>query len=129
VPSTAEPAYAPAVNARLGAMVAVAALLALGSSACGDDSGAADTLPPLITTTTSTTIAATTTTMVTLYEVKSGDSLSRIAQKFNVDQAALMMLNGITNPDHIEAGQVLKLPPPIVAADTTSPSSTAPVTT
>jgi LysM repeat protein len=117
------------VNARLGAMVAVAALLPLGAAACGDDSGSADTLPPLITTTTSTTIPATTTTVVTLYEVKSGDSLSKIADKFNVDQAALMMLNGISDPNHIEAGQVLKLPPPKAAVDTTSPESSAPVTT
>lgn len=119
----------PAVNARLGVMVAVAALLPLGAAACGDDSGSADTLPPLITTTTTTTIPATTTTAVTLYEVKSGDSLSAIAQKFNVDQAALMMLNGISDPDHIEAGQVLKLPPPKPAVDTTSPDSSAPSTT
>jgi LysM repeat protein len=119
----------PLVNARLGAMVAVAALLPLGAAACGDDSSSADTLPPLITTTTSTTIPPTTTTIVTLYEVKSGDSLSKIAEKFGIDQAALMMLNGISNPDHIEAGQVLKLPPPTtIAVDTTSGSS-APSTT
>jgi LysM repeat protein len=118
----------PPVNARLGAMVAVAALLSLGAAACGDDSGSADTLPPLITTTTSTTIPATSTTVVSLYEVQSGDSLSKIAQKFNVDQAALMMLNGISDPDHIEAGQVLKLPPP-KAPETTSPDTSAPTTT
>ena len=123
------PPMLPPVNARLGAMVAVAALLPLGAAACGDDSGSADTLPPLITTTTSTTILATTTTVVTLYEVQSGDSLSKIAEKFKVDQAALMMLNGITDPNHIEAGEVLKLPPPKVVVDTTAADSSAPSTT
>jgi LysM repeat protein len=116
-----------AVNARLGVMVAVAVLLTVGAAACGDDSGSADTLPPLITTTTSTTILATTTTTVSLYTIQSGDSLSKIAEKFNVDQAALMMLNGITDPDHIEAGQVLKIPPPI-AATTTVPAASSTLT-
>ncbi len=117
------------VNARLGAMVAVAALLPLGAAACGDDSGSADTLPALITTTSTTTIPPTTTTIVSLYEVKSGDSLSKIAEKFGIDQAALMMLNGISNPDHIEAGQVLKLPPPTTVAATSGESSSVPPVT
>ncbi len=113
-----------AVNARLGVMVAVAVLMPLGAAACGDDSESADTLPPLITTTTSTTMPPTTTTTVSLYTIQSGDSLSKIAEKFNVDQAALMMLNGITDPDHIEAGQVLKMPPPL-PPPTTAPASSS----
>jgi peptidoglycan endopeptidase LytE len=108
-------------------MVAVAVLLPFGAAACGDDSGSADTLPPLITTTTSTTLLETTTTTVSLYTIQSGDSLSAIAEKFNVDQAALMMLNGISDPDHIEAGQVLKIPPQIVAT-TTVPASSSTLT-
>ena len=39
-----------------------------------------------------------------------------------------MMLNGITDPDHIEAGQVLKIPPP-VAATSTVPAASSTVTT
>lgn len=116
------------VNARLGLMVAVAVLMPLGAGACGDDASSADTLPPLITTTTTTTVLQTTTTAVSLYTIQSGDSLSKIAEKFKVDQAALMMLNGITDPDHIEAGQVLKLPPP-VADTTTVPAASSTVTT
>jgi LysM repeat protein len=92
-------------------------------AACGDDSGSTDTLPPMITTTTSTTMLVTTTTMVSYYEVQSGDILSKIAESFGVTQAALMSVNGIDDPDHIEAGQVLKIPPPQQVADTLPPAS------
>lgn len=102
----------------------VAATLPWAAAACGDDSASSDTLPSMITTTTTTTIPPTTTTIVSLYEVQSGDSLSAIAEKFGVDQAALMMVNGITDPDHIEAGSVLTIPPPTTAAATTTPTST-----
>lgn len=93
-------------------------------AACGDDSGSTDTLPPMITTTTtSTTMLVTTTTMVSYYEVQSGDILSKIAESFGVTQAALMSVNGIDDPDHIEAGQVLKIPPPQQVADTLPPTT------
>lgn len=41
------------------------------------------------------------------YKVKAGDTLSGIAQKFNTTTEALQNLNGISNPNHIEAGQLL----------------------
>lgn len=44
------------------------------------------------------------------YRVRAGDSLSLIAQRFGTDVATLAALNGLTNPDHIEVGQVLRLP-------------------
>lgn len=100
------------------------AVLAVAAG-CGDDSGSSDTLPPMITTTTTTTMLVTTTTMVSYYEVQSGDILSKIAESFGVTQADLMSVNGIDDPDHIEAGQVLKIPPPKQVADTLPPTSAA----
>ena len=67
---------------------------------------------PVETTTTSTVPPTTTTVYVELirYTVKSGDSLFAIAKLNNLDMAQLMQLNSITNPDHVETGQVLIFP-------------------
>jgi peptidoglycan endopeptidase LytF len=112
-------------GARWGAMVAASVLMPLIAGACGDDSESVGTLPPLITTTTSTTIVVTTTTTLSFYTVQANDTLSKIATKFGVDQAALMALNGITDPDHVELGEVLQIPPPTtVAAETTTSTTT-----
>lgn len=43
------------------------------------------------------------------YTVKSGDTLSAIAQKHNTTVAALVRLNNIPDPDRIFPGQVLRL--------------------
>lgn len=50
------------------------------------------------------------------YKVKKGDSLSKIAAEKKTTVKALQDLNNISDPDHIEAGQTLKIP----AATTTS---------
>jgi len=67
---------------------------------------------------TPTTVATTTTTTTTtiylppiVYLVERGDTLFSIAQEFQVDMQALMDLNGITNPDRVEAGDGLVMPP------------------
>jgi membrane-bound lytic murein transglycosylase D len=44
------------------------------------------------------------------YRVRSGDSLSTIAQKHRTSVRTLQRLNGIRNPNRIRAGMVLKLP-------------------
>ncbi len=95
-------------------------------AACGDGSGdlASVTLPPIITTTTTTTRPPTQTTVPTRYRVKSGDILTVIAAKFHVSLKELMALNRITRPDHIERGQILKLPKPIPTT-TTSTTTTS----
>ncbi|HQZ86711.1 MAG TPA: LysM domain-containing protein, partial [Actinomycetota bacterium] len=100
-------------RARLVLMSAAAALLPVAVVACGDDAKPTETLPPIYTTTTTTTLFITTTTHLEIYEVKSGDGLGKIAEKFGVTIDELMAANGITNPDHIEVGQKLKIPPPV----------------
>jgi lysozyme len=107
----------------VGWLAIAAVLLPVTVAACGDDSESAGTLPPLLTTTTTTTILVTTTTTITYYVVQSGDTLSKIANRFSVDQADLMAINGITDPDHIEKGQELRIPPPKAVTETL-PSNT-----
>jgi LysM repeat protein len=46
--------------------------------------------------------------------VQPGDSLSVIAERFDVRIEDLIALNGITNPDQIQAGQKLQIPPPTI---------------
>lgn len=48
------------------------------------------------------------------YTVKSRDTLSSIALKFNIDVAALMQANEIQNANLLYVGQVLKVPAPIL---------------
>ena len=42
--------------------------------------------------------------------VKPGETLSDIAARYGVSMTALMRLNGISNPDHVEIGSRLKVP-------------------
>lgn len=44
------------------------------------------------------------------YTVKSGDTLEKIAKRFNCKIDALARKNGITNPKKLQIGQVLRLP-------------------
>lgn len=44
------------------------------------------------------------------YRVKSGDTLSAIAARFNTTTRVLIRLNGITDPSKLKIGQILKLP-------------------
>lgn len=43
------------------------------------------------------------------YTVQSGDTLSAIGQRFGKDYHEIAAKNGITNPDYIQVGQVLKI--------------------
>jgi len=93
----------------------------LGAS-CGADELSNAPLPPMYTTTTSTTSLTTTTVEAPkLYEVQSGDQLGNIADSYGVDMTELMALNGITNPDKIQVGQVLKIPPSTAPVAVTLP--------
>ena len=42
--------------------------------------------------------------------VRSGETLSDIADRYGISVGALMRMNGMRNADHVEVGQVLKLP-------------------
>jgi LysM repeat protein len=46
------------------------------------------------------------------YVVREGDSLSIIADRFNVSEGAIMAANGLEDPDRILVGQELVIPPP-----------------
>jgi LasA protease len=48
-----------------------------------------------------------------IYVVRMGDSLASIASQFNVTIGMLITANAISNPDLIEDGQTLVIPPPI----------------
>ena len=89
--------------------------------ACGDDSAARDTLPPIATTTTTTTILQTTTTYPDVYVLQPGDTLGNVAARFGTTIAELQAINGISDPNKVQAGQKIIMPPP--------PSTTAPPTT
>ncbi|MCP9886820.1 LysM peptidoglycan-binding domain-containing protein [Cyanobium sp. ATX 6A2] len=46
------------------------------------------------------------------YTVKSGETLSEIAARFNTSTERLIQLNGIQNPDHVTSGSRLRIPMP-----------------
>jgi LysM repeat protein len=80
---------------------------------------------------TTTTAPVTTTTIATFYEVQSGDTLFIIAQRFETDMQSIIDLNRLTDPDRIQAGQKLQIPPPTVLVtglpdDTDPPEDTSP---
>jgi LysM repeat protein len=55
--------------------------------------------------------------------VQKGDTLTSIAKMFGVTVAQLLAANKIRNPDHVEAGQQLTIPPPTAAGAPTAPAS------
>jgi len=114
---------------RLVVLSAALAATPVAVVACGDGGGeVAGTLPAIATTTTSSVLATTTTVYVEqTYEVQSGDNLTAIARRLGVSISDLMALNGIVNPDQVQAGQVLKVPPPTVPVDPSSTSSAPPL--
>ena len=104
-------------------MVGVGLLAPFVAAACGSDgSSTAATLPAIVTTsTTSSTIAPSTTLVVTYYVIQPGDRLGNIAASFGVTVDALMQVNGITDPDKINAGDQLEIPTGIVVTNTLPP--------
>lgn len=106
-------------------LTALFVALPVAGASCGDDEAAGGTLPPIATTTT-TTIPVTTTTewVPQTYVIQPGDRLQDIADKYGVDAGQLALLNGITNPDRIEAGDELEIPPPTTPSTTTSTTTT-----
>ena len=113
---------------RLRLVLFAAAFVALPvlNVACGDDSAARDTLPPIATTTTTTTILQTTTTYPDVYVLQPGDTLGNVAARFGTTIAELQAINGITDPNKVQAGQKIIMPPP---PSTTTPPEGATATT
>jgi LysM repeat protein len=79
-------------------------------AACGTtDEASRQTLPP-IRTTTSTTSTTTTIPNDRFYTIQRGDTLAVIAAKFRVTIESIVDLNGLPNPDAIQAGQTIEIP-------------------
>lgn len=60
------------------------------------------------------------TTSASTYTVKSGDTLSQIAERFNTSYTKLAQNNHLTNPNHIYVGQVLQVNGSSTTASTTA---------
>ncbi len=73
-----------------------------------------------------TTGTAPTPSSSTTYVVQAGDSLSKIARKFNVSLSALIAANGITNSNLVYVGQTLTIPG---TASGPTPTQAAPAAT
>jgi LysM repeat protein len=118
-----------------GVIATALAALSVGLAACGDDGGVAGgvaggpTLPPIVTTSTVVVTVPTETTLPRFYEVQRGDTLTEIAVAFGLPVQAIMELNGLTDPNDLQAGQMLTLPPRSIVATAlppTVPGQTAP---
>ena len=108
-----------------GASGLFGALVLMGCS--GGDSGSGLTLPIVRSVPESSVVQESTTTLPIfseLYTIQSGDTLSEIAQIFGVSVDDLISFNAISNPDAIEAGQVLKVPAPANPPVINPPEST-----
>jgi LysM repeat protein len=113
---------------RLATAAVLAVLTVVGVSCGTTDPAAQERLPPMQTTVPTT---STTTTTVApgdfLYVVQSGDTLGKIADRFNVTIVAIVERNGLPSADAIQAGQKLEIPEGLLviddgrSADTTEP--------
>lgn len=93
---------------------------AVGVVACGTtDEASRETLPPLITTTSTTEPVVTDPNegKTEFYEIKSGDSIGRIAAAFGVPPSEIIRINNIENPDTIQVGQIIQIPTDVVLID------------
>ena len=106
---------------------AIVMLLAVTTAGCGTtDKASRETLPPIL-----TTIAVTTSTSSTVpagqrfYVIQSGDTLGTIATGFGVTVQSIVDLNGLANPDDIQAGQTIEIPSGLtVIAEIPAPTTT-----
>jgi LysM repeat protein len=112
------------------AVLAMTVLGAASFAGCGTtDEASRETLPPI-----RTTIAITTTTSTTVppgqrfYVIKPGDTLGTIAATLSVTVQSIVDLNGLANPDDIQAGQTIEIPSGVTVIDNL-PTTIAPSTT
>jgi LysM repeat protein len=84
----------------------------LFAASCGEPATEGATLPPIATTsTTSTTVFVPTTIVYVYHEVQSGETLFKIAENYGVTVDEIIAANNLDDPDHIEAGATLRIPP------------------
>ena len=99
------------------ALASLPVVLALVAGACGaTDKASTEPLPPIRTTTSTTTIPGTTLPkgVRQFYTIKQGDTLAISASATSVTVQSIIDLNGIDNPDSIQAGQTIEIPDGIV---------------
>lgn len=61
------------------------------------------------------------------YTIQPGDSIAGIAAKFNSTEEAIITENAITDPNAIQAGQLLVIPVNLVTATPTRPPTSTPI--
>lgn len=97
-----------------GVIVGLGALVLV---ACGGGASATPTPTPSPIATVSATpaagppLATPTPAAPETYVIEAGDTLSDIAERFDIDLDVLIAANGITDPTLLQIGQVLVLPP------------------
>jgi LysM repeat protein len=107
-----------AIRRALGSALTALVLLA----ACGGDNTSTTPTTPLPTVPPDAgDIAETTTTIPSVYIVKAGESLTAIAKMFGITVKDLVAFNELADPNHIEEGQRLKIPPPSTTTTTIEP--------
>ena len=107
-----------AIRRGLGSAVAAIVLIA----ACGGDNTSTTPTTPLPTVPPDAgDISETTTTVPSVYIVKAGESLTTIAKMFGITVKDLVAFNELADPNHIEEGQRLKIPPPTTTTTTIQP--------
>ena len=88
-------------------------LAACSSSSAGDETPAAQlaTIIAVVATPNPTPTSSTpvSTTIIETYTVRNGDTLGAISQRYNISVEDLMRLNGLTNANSLQIGQVLKI--------------------
>jgi LysM repeat protein len=120
----------PRCNSVAGAAAVVVFAGALVVAGCGDDEGTAETLPPIRTTTSTSTTTTTVPTEAVEYEIQSGETLGIIAEKNGVSVEQIVAFNELEgNGDYIQAGQVIRIPPPSYVPPSTTTTTVDPSAT
>lgn len=113
---------------RFAALLFAVTIGLVGLGACGSGGGDAfDTLPPILTTTTTTTTTVPIDERIKLYVVKEGENLSMIANAFEVPLDTLIGYNSdvIGDPNNVQPGTTLEIPPFLLFDELPTPSSTS----
>jgi LysM repeat protein len=113
---------------RRAAVVVLAALVLVPLVGCGSlfgsGSSASTTLPTLPATTTTAVVVATTLAGPTEYVIERGDTMRRIAGKFNTSVEAILAVNpDITDQNKIQAGQKILIPAASAPSTTAAPAA------